>query len=537
MDFRQNSRIFLLALICVAGCAAPVEVEKEQPLVVDLGATIGSLAEVFVPGAIPVEGYALIGGLYGTGSSECPPAIRTYLRQYILKQLPKDKVNIDDLIDSRNTAVVVVRGTIPTTPLKNQYFDLEVAALAGTQTTSLENGWLYGTELKPVGAFGLTVKVLAEAQGPIYIDKLDKPPADKKSGYILAGGTVLDEYKISITLRRPNFEVASIIRNRLNERFGANVAKAVSAGQIQLTVPARYKNQQQRFIEILRAMYVTQTPEITEQRITSAVGALAASTDKYAGEIALEAIGNQSLGKLSALLTSSNPEVRFRAARCMLNMDSDRGLEALRRIAMDKNSDYRIEAIEAVTAAADRRDAAAISRILLRDDDDPDVRLAAYEQLRKLDDIVISQKLIARNFYIEKIVQTRHKGIFVARTGQPRIVLFSTPLKCRENIFVQSEDGTIAINSRPGQGYVSIIRKHPKRTDIPPISIRSSYNLADIIEALCEESVRKDRQDRTGLSVTYSDMLALLQQMSEKGAIDAPFRPGPLPKITPIIKN
>ena len=54
----------------------------------DLGATIGSLVEVVYPESIPVEGYGVVGGLNGTGSAACPPQIRTYLTQYILKKLP-----------------------------------------------------------------------------------------------------------------------------------------------------------------------------------------------------------------------------------------------------------------------------------------------------------------------------------------------------------------------------------------------------------------------------------------------------------------
>ena len=526
----------LAFMLFVIGCGQPVEKKELLAPSAGLGATIGSFAEVFIPGSIPVEGCGLVGRLRGTGSIECPPAIRSHLTQYILRQVERSRIDVEKFIDSQDTAVVVIRGTIPAAPLKNQYFDLEVTALDGTQTSSLENGWLYGAELKPVGRFGLAVKVLGRAEGPIYIDQIDTKDSDKRTGYILAGGTVLDEYKLYIALRQPSYRIASVIRNRLNERFGAKVAKAVSAGQIELAVPAKYKRQQQRFISIIRAMYLAQTPEVTEERILSFIRKLAVSSGKYASEIALEAIGKESLNKLSALLNSSNEQVRLSAARCMLNMGDDRGLGVLREIAMDKNSSIRIEAVKAVTASAGRNDAAAISRLLLGDDDF-DIRLAAYEELRKLEDISVTQRLIARNFFLEKVMQTSHKGIFVARSDQPRVVLFGTPLRCRENIFIQSDDGTITINAPSGQDFVSIIRRHPKRADIGPINIRSSYNVEDIIEALCEESIKKSGQGRPGLEVSYSDIVALLKQMCDKGAIAAEFHAGPMPKIRPIVKK
>jgi hypothetical protein len=144
--------------------------------------------------------------------------------------------------------------------------------------------------------------------------------------------------------------------------------------------------------------------------------------------------------------------------------------------------------------------------------------------------------LIARNFYLEQIAQTKHEGIFVSRSGQPRIVLFGAPIYCRDNIFIQSAGGDITINAPAGQKYVSIIRKHPKRPNVPPIQLKSSFELGDIIRTLCEEPFKKPAQGRLGLGVSYAEAIGLLKQMSDKGAVRAEFRAGPLPKIGLIVK-
>jgi hypothetical protein len=411
-----------------------------------------------------------------------------------------------------------------------------VAALPNTQTTSLEGGWLYGAELKTGRRFGMTLKPLAAAEGPVFIDRIDASKIDETSGYILAGGMVLDEYKISLALRQPDYRIASLVRDKLNERFGEGIAKAVSPSAVDLKVPPEYKNQKQRFISIIKATYLSETPEVTKERTNTFVRRLAVSEDKQGSEIALEAIGKESLAKLSALLNLSNEQVRLRAARCMLNLGSDAGLGTLRQITEDKNSPYRIEALEAITTAASRNDAAAISRKLLRDDDF-DIRLAAYEQLRKLDDITVAQRLVGRNFYLEQITQTEHKSIFVSRSGQPRVVLFGAPLRCRKNIFLQSDDGSIIINAPAGQEYVSLIRKHPTRPYIPPIQLKSSFELGDIIRTLCEEPLKTHDEGQVGLGVSYAEVITLLKQMSDKGAVRAEFRAGPLPEINPIIKK
>jgi hypothetical protein len=526
----------VLLTVCFTGGCGAGRGGRDFASPVELGATIGSLVEVLVPEPIPVEGYGLIVGLEGTGSAECPPQIRTYLGRYILTQLPANsRLDVGKFIDGLDTAVVLVEGVIPAIASKNQYLDVRVTALPSTQTTSLDNGRLFTTELKEVGSFGVKTRILADAEGPVFIDKISDPQINKKTGHILAGGKVLDEYKIILLLKKSNFEMANRVRNLINGRFGLDTAKAVMSNRVELIVPAKYKEQKQRFISIVEAMYLTYDAKVNSERIRTFVKRLSGSEDKYSSEIALEAIGNECLGELSVLLDSSEEPVRLHAARCMLNLGSDAGLVALRRIAQEKESSYRIEALESITAAARHNDAVSISRKLLRDDDFQ-IMLAAYEQLRKLDDVAIAQEFVGRSFYLERVAQTERKTIFVSRSGQPRIVLFGVPINCDKDIYVQSENGDIVINAPPGQEYVNIIRKHPKRPSVIA-QMKSSFEIGDIIRALCDEPAKENEKVRGGLGVSYTDAIALLKQMCDKGAVRAEFHAGPMPKIGLNIKK
>jgi hypothetical protein len=444
-------------------------------------------------------------------------------------------MDVGKYINRPDTAVVFVEGMMPAIASTGQYFDVVVTALPSTQTTSLEDGWLFETELRIAGSFGVTTRVLADVKGPIFINRIGSSGIDKRAGYILAGGKALEEYKVNLALNRPDFRLANNIRDRLNERFGPDVAGAPSSGQIELAVPARYNDRKQRFVALVGAMYLTRGPEIKSNRIAVFVRMLADSEDKYASEIALEAIGNECLDEISVLLTSPDERVRLHAARCMLNLGSDAGLMTLRRIAMDANSAYRLVALEAIAAAASRDDAAAISRMLLRDDDFG-VRLAAYEQLRKLDDVAVAGEQIARRFYLERITQTEKKAIYASRSGQPRIVLFGAPISCHGNIFVGSDDGEITINAPTDAEYVTIIRKHPKRPSVIT-QLKSSFEVGDIVKALCEDPVKEGEQGRGGLGVSYADAIVLLKQMCDKGAVRAEFRAGPLPNFGLIVKK
>jgi hypothetical protein len=530
----------ILLVVCFAGgCGGQKRTAgaaQDTSSDADLGATIGSLVKVIAPEPIPVEGFGLVVGLVGTGSAECPPEIRAYLRQYILKQLsPRSGVNVDEFISSPDTAVVSVEGVIPAIASKNQYFDVKVTALPSTQTTSLDRGRLFTAELRVPGRFGVKTRILADAEGPVYIDKIDNSTVDKRTGYILAGGKVLNEYKITLLLNRPDFRMANRIRNLINGRFGDDAAKGVLSDRIDLIAPPRYKEQKQRFISIVTAMYFTQDPKINKERIKTYVERLSGSGDAYSSEIALEAIGNQCLGDLGVLLDSADEKVRLHAARCMLNLGSDDGLAALRRIAQDKESAYRIEALESIATGARRNDAVSISRKLLRDDDFQ-IRLAAYEQLRKLDDVAITQEFIGRNFYLEQVSQTGHKAVFVSRSGQPRIVIFGAPIYCTGNIFVQSQDGDIVVNAPAGQQYVNIIRKHPKRPDVIA-QLRSSFEVGDIIRTLCNEPPQKEDDVRGGLGVSYADAAAILKKICDMDVVDAEFHAGPMPKTGLNIKK
>ncbi len=531
-----GAALLLLSFVC--GCQQQGSVGKGQKQFTsppELGPAIGSLAEVLIPGSIVVEGYGLAGNLNGTGSSQCPPQVRAYLTRYILSQLSGQKIDVNKLIDSHDTAVVLIQGILPLIPSKDQFFDVQVTALQGTSTTSLEGGWLYTAELKAVG-LGLNARAIADVEGPVFIDTVGDSQPDKKAGFILAGGRVLDNFNIGLVLREPDYRVTSDIRNRLNGLFGDGVAKAVSPSRIEVIVPDRYKEQRERFASLVRSTYLTYTPEVTEKRVSTFARLLDTSQDKEASEIALEAIGTDSIGMLNVLLNSTDQQVRLRAARCMLNLSNNAGLNVLQQMAFDTGSPYRVEALEAITLGAARVDAAVVSRKLLLDRDFQ-VCLAAYEQLRKLDDVALKREFIGRSFYLEQVSQTGHRVIFVSRSGQPRIVLFGAPIYCRDNIFVQSSDGGIIINAPTGQKYVTLARKHPKRPGVVA-QARSSFELADIIRKLCEEPARSSEETRRGgLGVSYAEMIALLKQLSDKGAVRAQFLAGPLPKIDTTIKK
>jgi hypothetical protein len=528
--------IVFLAVICIlvffTGCgggdkkaATGREEMRNTAQEIASGTTIGDIADVYMPDYIPVQSYAIVGELAGTGSADCPPRIREYLKGYILRYLPS--TDIDRMINSLNTSVVVAEGLVPTSG-KGVTFDVRVAVPGGAQTSSLEHGQLYGTELRQAGSFGLSTKMLAKAQGPVYIDKID-PAADKTAGYILGGGWSLENYKMVVTLRKPDYFAAGAIRNRIIERFGEKSANAVSPSQVELNIPAKYAARKNHFIAVLKATYLNLTKEDKEKRIADLVSRLSGQSNRDAAEIALEAMGRDATGELRKLLDSDDDDTRFRAARTLLVLDSDAGLNILRAAAFDSTSQRRNEAIETISSYAKRADAVALCRRLLRDED-VNVMLTAYEQLRKMNDIAVSQDFVGRNFLLESVPLGGTRLIYVGRSGQPRIAIFGGPIYCKNNLFIQSADGNITLNSPAGENSVTVIRKIPGKEGLGPVSLKTSQDLGDIIRLLGNEPTKNPNQE-AGFGAGYSEIVSLLNEMVKKGALDAQFVAGPMPQI------
>ncbi|MHB0945733.1 MAG: flagellar basal body P-ring protein FlgI [Sedimentisphaerales bacterium] len=511
--------------------AAPAKVE--QPLQLDK--TIGDFAEVVAFSPIPVKGIGLVVGLANTGSAECPPDVRAYLRQYITSRVGDRKlINPDKMIDSLDTAVVLVEGFIPAGATKQQAFDVKVSTLANTQTTSLKGGRLYTTELKYVSQIQDVIgasKTLAYAAGGVYIDNISEPKPDPRGGFVLGGGKVIKNSQILLSIFKPDFRTAALIRNRINERFGKNVAEAPSESIIALSPPEKYNDDKAAFLELLKSIYLSSSQASEETYITSLVEKLKAESEKTKYEIRLEAVGKSAIPKIIPLLDSNDLQTKFVAARCLLKIGDYRGLKILRNIAQDSSSSLRLDAINAIGKTAGKEDVISLMNRLVADAS-LDVRYAAYKYLKKYNDDSIIQTLVGGNFYIDQAIQLSPKTVWISRNGEPRIVMLGAPLDCRGDIFVESDDGHIIINSLPDENKISIMRKHPVTGELMG-PLKTSFRLADVIRTLGDEPAPEDDKKRVGLGVSYTEIVELLKKMCENGAVDAVFAASAPPETKP----
>ena len=528
----------LLSAVCLCGCSQPQEPPKPDESL-NPRDTVGSATRYFVTEATPVRGIGIVACLAGTGSSECPPEIRDELEKYIRQQVTGGgSVNPRSIIESQNTAVVEITGVIPALATTTDRFDVVLRPLSSTQTTSLNGGCLYTAELKEmsrlssVEQFTLFSRTLGTAEGPVYA-----PSSSPAQWRVLGGGRANQNSSVRLILDKPNFTNASIIRNRINERFGPKTATSVSSLEITLSIPPKYFDQRQRFLGVVQSLLLGGNTQIQTEYAQKLIEQIISQNDPEQAEIALEGIGKPALDLLDPLLDHTDPAVQFHAARCMLNIGDSRPLPILRAIVQDKNSPYRMDAIRVVGQIAKRRDALSILEPALNDSD-IQIRLEAYEHLVGLNSPVISRRYISNGaFSVDSVMCSGPKAIYVYRQDRQRIVIFGSPLRCEKNIFIQSQKSAVTITSLPDDNRISVSRKHPNRPRVIGPLI-SSNELSVLIQTLGEISdIKSSSAIRPGLSVSYSEITELLKIMTEKKAVLAQFIAGPEAKLEPVLQE
>ena len=149
----------------------------------------------------------------------------------------------------------------------------------------------------------------------------------------------------------------------------------------------------------------------------------------------------------------------------------------------------------------------------------------------------MSRTSVGNKFFIDRVTHRGPKRIYVSREGMPRIVLFGDPIQCRDNIFIESEDKDVVINARPGEKYVSVMRRLANRPGLVG-PLLASHDVSDIIQALCgDPDIERRPGTRRGLGLSYSDMIPLLSKMCDTGTAKADFIGGDMTTAGSFLEN
>ncbi|MCB9849406.1 MAG: flagellar basal body P-ring protein FlgI [Phycisphaerales bacterium] len=488
-----------------------------------------------------VRGYGIIAGLGKRGSSECPERIRDRLIQEMYKRaelagpgIKPARITPEQIVDDPDTAVVIIEGEIPAAAQVGDTFDLNVRALPGTQTTSLEGGRLYTAELhvyRDAGSGSVVEgKTLAEAAGPVFINPFSGSDKDgiqlsAREGTVIGGGKVIEPRRLRLVLTRPSFQRVRQIASTINERFagGRKVAKATSPSYVELRVPEAYHDDPFHFLALVRHLYLPQRPGFDELRARQLADELAEPGASHPDiALAWEGLGRTVLPVVQKLYTDKKEVVRFYAAVTGLRLGDNVAVEVLAAVALDEGSSLRLTAIDELAHARDSARAAGVLRQML-DDPDPRIRVEAYEGLLARGDRVIrSEQVGDSNFMLDRVPSAAGNLIYVRRTGGQRIALLGSGLRCGTPVYYRDPNGMITISADAGADQLTLVRRTPfGDRQSPPLPC--SPLLGDLILMLGDDPVVISENDVHGLALDYSTIASTLYELTQDGALNASF--------------
>jgi hypothetical protein len=488
--------------------------------------TIGQLVTIDGLRLTHVRGFGLVVDLVDTGGSDGPEIVKNYLAKEIRRwQDPSQPVvSLQEMLESRDAAMVEVTGLIPASARKGDRFDVVIRAL-GSQTKSLVGGRLVLSSLKlfadtPAGV--MEGKELATAAGPVFVSPLDldgklAKKVDLRTGWVLGGGIAKEDRRVRLVLNDPRYSVAQQIVARLNGRY--STADPMAVGQspsfVDLHIPDKFLPHKRIFLERVLFTTMIASESFLAQRTKDLAEAIVQPGAEYESiGLAWEAIGATCLPTVRELYTHATPEVSYYAGRTGMRLGDQRGMEAVARHAKVAGSELRDQAIDELGLATDMYSAGECLRGLLNEPD-ANVRIRAYKALRQRPHKGIQSKVLYEDNLILDIVDSSGPFlIYVQRSMVPRIAVFGSQMACkppaiypggkRDARRIQTQ-----ISAAEGADSLTVIYNNKRtRKNSPPLSV--PLTVTDLIEFLGGTPVRGEGGKVLGLGAPYSEIVDIL---------------------------
>jgi hypothetical protein len=487
---------------------------------------------------VVVRGYGIVVGLRGTGSRQMPADVRAFLVQELAKRgfgsgnPGAPPWSPQQLLNSPDTAVVVVEGVIPPGAPKDSTFDVRVYAAPGTSTTSLEGGRLLVADLRPGLLFTGSRQPfpLAEAGGPIVINpfaepnSLQKDSINRTTGRVLDGGKMQKDLPLKLRLYTPSHSRAETIQNTLNSLFPREprqrdeTAHGRTGDTIDLTIPPSYAKRTGEFAELVRhAPMNIENPEQTAMAIRRALlanpGAAGAASWRW------QALGKKSLSMIEDLYNYPEEQPRFAALDAGSKLDDMLAVPHL--LDMARNSASILTRTQSIRLLGRMGTNAEIDLGLreLLDDPDVDVRLAAFEALDKRGDVGITALEIGRKFTL-LICPSKHPMIYVTQSGRPRIVVFDETLQVKRPMTLVTWERRMIMKADEGDDLLQVFYR--ERQEVPPVIDRVKPALLEFVAFLGRKPTAQ--RPEVGLNLSYSETISLLHQLWRERYISCDFR-------------
>jgi flagellar P-ring protein precursor FlgI len=225
-------------------------------------------------------GYGLVVGLPGTGDRTQNALFTEQSLRAMLERFGVALGN-DRILQTRNTAAVMVTASLPGFSRAGDRIDVTVSALGDAR--SLQGGTLLVTPLTAADG-----NVYAVAQGQLIIGGFQAQGAAGSvqrgvptQGRIPEGATVERELafplndleRVRLILKNPDFTTANRIASAIDNRLSGRFAKALDLATVEVSVPTNYRGEVTTMLAALESIDV-ETDEIARVVVDESSGTI-----------------------------------------------------------------------------------------------------------------------------------------------------------------------------------------------------------------------------------------------------------------------
>jgi len=541
----MGTAILLASAVGPAGCGGSpkktprarmpeIKAIRDTPSV--LRNTIGAQSTLRGMEPVLVSGYGLVVGLNGTGSRDVPGPVRAVMEREMLALGVGREVGAfghltpNELLDDPNTAVVIVSAVVPIGAPAGTMFDIQVDTLPGTSATSLEGGVLYTTNLyrgliRPAAP---ATTALASARGPVFINPFASPDRPSSvvrltQGRVLNGGVVIEPQPVFISLDAPSHTRARAIAEAINSRFPRqpgeeNVARGRNEELVEITIPSRYRDNPDEFIELVR--YLRTEIAYPEQAANEYVRALKEQPElSEALAWALQALGPIAIPAVRGMYEYPESRPRLAAITAGAKLGDMLAGQYLEELALVGPPGLRPSALALLADLGTDPKINLFLRDLLSDPD-IGVRVAAYEALDKRGDPCIERRVVPDKFVVD-VVPAAEPMVYVTMQKTPRIVIFGSSLEVRRPVFIEAWNGRLMLSATEPTQRVRVYYRDPRSDQASTGEVRPE--LVELVEYMAHKTTPEE--PAPGLDFSYSEVVGALSIILDKGGAIATFVP------------
>ncbi|WP_339742192.1 flagellar basal body P-ring protein FlgI [uncultured Rubinisphaera sp.] len=498
--------------------------DLDQPKVIN-PPFLGEYVVVSGLNLVTLEGVGLVSGLDGTGGDPPPSQYRTELLKDMRR---RDIEDPNRIISSPSTALVIVRAYLPPLVSPGEKFDVEVRLPDGSETTSLNGGWLLEcrlTERAIVAGKGvLEGKARANASGPILVSTgEDTSSSLLKRGHIVGGGMAFENRDMYLFMRNEYRSVRNSTRvaQRIGVRFFSYdsygkrepLAQAKTDQKLVLQIHPSYKDNFPRYVQVIQNIAFRETEVERQVRLERLEKELLIPEKAEQAALQLEAIGPDAIPMLKNGLTADYFESRFHSAVALAYLGEPAGLETLYIAARDVPA-FRVFALTAMTVVEEGETFAYLRQLM--DESQLETRYGAFRGMTTIDE----NEPFARGELLNdqcKLHELKIGGdpmIHLTHRQKAEIVLFGDELKFSTPLALTAGPH-IMVNSAPGSNEV-VVSKY--RIGEPDQRKVVSTNIADVIRTAAE------------MGASYPDIAQMLVQAERQLNLPGPIGIDMLPE-------